>query len=109
MHNRTNAQPHNYTDEQSGVRTDAHLHGCADEQVSNHTTAQPFIRTDAQPHERTPAQAERLTTRESYDVYEDQAQTIEELRFRWSKERKKHVTKGQVMRELLEEILPTKR
>jgi hypothetical protein len=60
-------------------------------------------------HNRTNTQPSRPRTRETYDVYEDQAQSIQELQLKWGKERHKYITKGQVMRELLDEILPTKK
>jgi hypothetical protein len=97
-HERTNAQPRDYTPTQMHERTTTQLHGRSEAQPHNHTNAQL--------HERTPSQPERPRTRESYDIYEDQDQAIEELRLKWSKARKKHITKGQVMRELLDEILP---
>jgi hypothetical protein len=97
-HARTNAQPHDHTPAQMHERTTTQLHGRSDAQIHN--------RTNAQPHENTSTQPERPRTRESYDIYEDQDQAIEALRLEWSKARKKHITKGQVMRELLDEILP---
>jgi hypothetical protein len=92
-HGRTTEQTHEYTNTQTHVRADEHLHE----------------RTDAHLHKRTNAQPERRKSRESYDVYEDQVQAIEELALKWRKARGKHITKGQVMRELLDEILPAKR
>lgn len=99
LHDSAFTQPHNYTDTHLRTNTDTHLNSGTDARVPN--------RASTQSHERTPAQPdERPRTRETYDIYEDQAQTVEELRLQWSKSRKKHITKGQVMRELLDEILP---
>jgi hypothetical protein len=106
LHESTSAQLHNHTDTQLRNRTDTQPHTYTDAHMNGGTDAQSRNRTSTQSHERTLAQLERLRTRESYDIFEDQAQTIEELRLKWSKTRKKHITKGQVMRELLDEILP---
>jgi hypothetical protein len=105
-HERTDAQPNDHTPAQMNERTTTQLHDHTDAQIHNRTDAQSPNRATTQLHERTLAQPERPRTRESYDIYEDQDQTIEELRLKWSKARKKHITKGQVMRELLDEILP---
>jgi hypothetical protein len=78
-------------------------------QMNERAPAQTHKNTDAQLHNRTGTQTIRSTTRESFDIYLDQAETIETLRIRWKRERKKHITKGEVMRELLEEVLAKKR
>jgi hypothetical protein len=68
-------------------------------------------RTFERTHERSNVQkpAKRQIKRESFDVYEDQVQAIEELQLRRRRERGKHVTKGEVIRDLLDEILSQKK
>jgi len=86
-------------------------------QMNERSPVQTFTRTDEQPNKRT---AERLnkrtverparhTFRQSYDIFQDQALAIEDLCLKWSRERGKHITKGQVVRELLDEILAKKK
>lgn len=84
-------------------------HQGTDAQPHERTGAQMHVRASVQPHKRTSPRAGRALTRESYDVYRDQAEALEELRLRWRRERGRHITKGEVMRALLDEILATKR
>ncbi len=93
LHNRTNAQTFNNATEPLNERTDAQLHKRTNAQISGTSTNPPS----------------RLTTRESFDIYADQLEAFEELRLRLKKQRGKHITKGELMRELLEEILQTKK
>jgi hypothetical protein len=71
-----------------------------------------YERTDAQTHEHTNAQKEvqvktieRPLTRESFDIYEDQLEAFEQLRLRLKRVRGRHIGKGELMRELLDQIL----
>ena len=98
---RTDAQAPEHTNAQTRNGTDEHLNERAD--------AQPHKRTTAQIRNTSTNPAPRQTTRESFDIYEDQLQSFEELRLRLKKQRGKHITKGELMRELLEEILPSKK
>jgi hypothetical protein len=93
LYERANAQPRENTDAQMHKGTDARTPE----------------RADAQTHKRTDTQNPRRLTRESFDIYEDQAQAIEEMRLRLRRERGRHVTKGEVMRELLETALAAKK
>lgn len=94
----------------------AQPHKRADAQPHRRATAQTHNRTDAQAHERasTPTHKAALDdetrgkTRESFDIYQDQNEAIEQLRMRWKKEQGRHFTKGEIMRILLDEILPSK-
>lgn len=65
-------------------------------------------RSSVQVNERPAEHPGRPIFRQSYDIFRDQADAIEELRMRWSKQRRKYITKGQVVRELLDDILTTK-
>ncbi len=84
-------------------------HKGTDAQPHARTSAQMHVRAPVQPHKRTSSRSGRALTRESYDVYRDQAEALEELRLRWRRERGRHITKGEVMRVLLDEILAMKR
>lgn len=90
-------------------RTDAQTHENTDAQIHKRTDARMPERADTQIHKRTDAQNQRALTRESFDIYEDQAQAIEEMRLRLRRERGRHFTKGEVMRELLETALAAKK
>ena len=103
------AQAHERTVAPLNSRTDAPLHERTDTQTRNRSTAQAHEHTSTQLNSSTDAQPTRPRSRETYDVYEDQAQAIHELQLKWSKERRKYITKGQVMRELLDAVLPTKK
>lgn len=98
---RSNAQMHERTDAQLSIHTNAHLNERTDEQMHKRTNAQLPV-TDEK-------NTSRPTTRESFDIYEDQLQSFEELRLRLKKERGRHITKGELMRELLEDILQHKK
>lgn len=88
-------------------RSDNQTHERTNEQLHERTNEQPHNRSDAQTHERTNAPPSRPISRYSYDIYDDQADAIEALRLQWHKKRGRHITKGQVMRELLEQVLKT--
>lgn len=96
-------------DTQLHERTDAQMHERTTTQPHEGTTAQPHKRADAQPHNHLQPSSERKTTRESFDIFEDQAEAIERLRLQWKREQGRHFTKGEVMRTLLEEILALKK
>ncbi len=106
---RTDAQPHEHTTAQPLNRTNEHLIERTPAQMSVRTDAQMHIRTNAQPSNTGTNSTSRTTTRESFDIYIDQLEAFEELRLRLKKQRGKHITKGELMRELLEEILQTKK
>ena len=95
------------TDAQTHERTTERMHENTNEQTHERTNTQPHNRADAQTHERTDAPPSRPISRYSYDIFDDQADAIEALRLQWHKKRGRHITKGQVMRELLEQALKT--
>lgn len=90
-------------------RADAQLHKRTDAQTFNGANEPLSERTDAQTSGTSTNAPSRSTTRESFDIYADQLETFEALRLRLKKQRGKHITKGELMRELLEEILQTKK
>jgi hypothetical protein len=90
-------------------RTDAQLHKRMNAQTFNSTNEPLNERTNAQTSGTSTNPPSRLTTRESFDIYADQLEAFEELRLRSKKQRGKHITKGELMRELLEEILQAKK
>jgi len=100
--------PTNQTVEHLNERTDEHLNTRTDEHVNERTPERLNERTPEQVNSRTVEQPPRTVSRKSYDIYDDQAEAIDALVLRWSKERKKYITKGQVVRELLDEIIPLK-
>jgi hypothetical protein len=67
------------------------------------SNVQAFKRSDVQMNERSSVQLGRRVIRHSYDIYQDQAEAIDELVVKQRRERGKYVTKGEVMRELLDE------
>lgn len=104
----SNVQANDRTSEQVNDRSDEHLNGRTYEQAINRSSAQVNDRSVEQQNDRTDERPERPVSRKSYDIYDDQAEAIEDLVYRWGKERKRYITKGQVMRELLDEIIPQK-
>ena len=86
-----------------------HLNERTDEQMNKRTPEHLNERTAEQPHtvER-PQKPERPIHRQSFDLYDDQAQAIDALCLKWRKERGHHITKGEAIRELLDAILPSK-
>lgn len=93
---------------QANERSDEPLHNRTTEQVNSRSSEQLNERPNERTVKRTNERFERAIFRKSYDIFEDQAEAIDDLAYRWTKERKKHITKGQVLRELLNEILPKK-
>jgi hypothetical protein len=90
-------------------RTNAQTRKSTDAQIHERTHERMPERTKTQMHKRPNAQTAQKLTRESFDIYEDQAQAIEEMRLRLRRERGRHVTKGEVMRELLATALAAKK
>ena len=96
-------------------RTPERLNSRTNERLNTRTVVQPNERTDERLNNGTPEHSNNRTverptrtiSRKSYDIFDDQAQTLDELALQWSKERKKYITKGQVVRELLDEIIHT--
>ncbi|MBN8592780.1 MAG: hypothetical protein J0M33_13535 [Anaerolineae bacterium] len=97
------------TDEQMNKRTPEHLNERTDEQMNERTPEHLNERTVEQPHVVEKSQKlERPIHRQSFDLYDDQAQAIDALCLKWRKERGHHITKGEAIRELLDAILPSK-
>ncbi len=89
------------TDEQVNVRAVERLNSRTDEQMN--------VRADERVNARTNERPSRPVSRQSYNIYDDQAEAIDGLALRWRKERGRHITKGEVMRELLDQALKTQR
>jgi len=96
------------TPERLNVRTDEPVNTRTVEHPNTRTPEHLNGRTLEQMNSRTVEQSPRTISRKSYDIFDDQAEALDELALKWSKERKKYITKGQVVRELLDEIIPTK-
>lgn len=103
LNSRTVEQMNKRPSEQMNIRADERMNERSDVQVNSRTTEQVQIKDS---DERKP---ERSIHRQSYDLYDDQAEAIEALCLKWRKERGRHIKKGEAMRELLDEILPTKK
>ncbi|MCA0456141.1 MAG: hypothetical protein LCI00_19340 [Chloroflexi bacterium] len=93
---RTDAQTHERTVDRLHKRTNEHLSESTDAQIRSRANAQKQIGAKA---------IERLVTRESFDIYEDQLETFEQLRLHLKKARGRHIGKGELLRELLDQIL----
>jgi hypothetical protein len=90
-------------------RTVEHLNVRSDEQMNKRTPEHLNERTAEQPQAvEKPQKPERPIHRQSFDLYDDQAQAIDALCLKWRKERGHHITKGEAIRELLDAILPSK-
>lgn len=97
LFHRSDEQTHERTDEQTPKRTP--------EQVNIRTDEHLSVRTDEQTNKRTDEHPARIISRQSYNIYDDQAEAIEILQLRRRKERGRHITKGEIMRELLDKAL----
>ncbi len=97
MNGRTNEHLNVRAVEPMNTRTDERMNVRADERLNSRTDAQANVRTDERPS--------RPISRQSYNIYDDQAEAIDGLALRWRKERGRHITKGEVMRELLDQAL----
>ncbi|MBK8025760.1 MAG: hypothetical protein IPK19_31310 [Chloroflexi bacterium] len=71
------------------TRTDEHLNVGTHEQMNTFKAEHPA----------------RPIHRQSYNIHDDQAEAIDALALRWRKERGRHITKGEVVRELLDVAL----
>ena len=91
-----------HSGEQAHERTDEHLNIRTSEQTNTRTGEQVNTRAPEHLNSRTNEQANRSISRQSYNIYDDQAEAIELLAMRWRKERGKHITKSELVRELLE-------
>lgn len=82
-------------------------------QMNERTNERANVPTNARPDEQTSEPTQKPVDREyhryTYDLFDDQAEAIDELTFRWRKEKGKHVTKGFVIRTLLDEALKLQR
>ncbi len=94
---------------QPNERTDTRTNTSSPVQSTARTNERPNDITPERLPERTPvpssAPKSRAYHRYTYDIFDDQAEAIDDLTFRWRKEKGKHVTKGFVMRTLLDEAL----
>ena len=109
LNERSSEQVNRRTNEQMNERPAEQMNIRSDEQVNKRTPEQTNERTSEQtkPAEK-PSAPERPIHRQSYDLYDDQAEAIEALCLKWRKERGRHITKGEAIRELLDAILPSK-
>ncbi len=90
-------------------RTDEQMNARTDERLNESTSEQANVRTDERLNRRTSERPSRSVSRQSYNIFDDQAEAIDGLALRWRKERGRHITKGEVMRELLDQALKTHR
>lgn len=65
------------------------------------------VRSDERISEPIRHQPERSFHRYSYDIYDDQVEAIDALAYRWRKKQGRHITKGEVIRTLLDIALQT--
>jgi hypothetical protein len=70
--------------------------------MNENTNVQTHNRSTEQMHERSDEQDLRSITRASFDVYEDQVEKMEVLLIKRKKTLKRRVTKGEVMREIID-------
>jgi hypothetical protein len=113
LYNRSGEPPHERTTEQTHRRTDELLNKGTDEQANIRTPEQVHyrtderasIRTDEQTNERTDEAPSLPISRQSYNIFDRQAEAIELLALRWRKARGRHITKSEVVRELLGKAL----
>lgn len=103
MNNRTVEPVNEGTPEQMNTHADERLNERSDVQVNSRTGEPVEVKESAE------KKPERPIHRQSYDLYDDQAEAIEALCLKWRKERGRHITKGEAMRELLDEILAFKK
>jgi hypothetical protein len=104
-HGRTSEQTHRRTDEPLNKRTDAQVNEGTGEQANNRTDEQASVRADEQVNKRTDEDTSGLISRQSYNIFDAQAEAIELLALRWRKQRGRHITKSEVVRELLGKAL----
>ncbi len=73
---------------------------------NNHTDERMNVRTNEQmnerPSERSNVQDYRTIIRKSYDIFVDQATMIDEWAIKQQRKAGKHITKGEVMREIID-------
>lgn len=101
VYERPTVQPNERTDAQTNASTIVQVSVRPDERTNDSTNERQHERTIAP----SPLPQERPYHRYTYDIFDDQAEAIDDLTFRWRKEKGKHVTKGFVMRTLLDEAL----
>ncbi|MCK6581281.1 MAG: hypothetical protein L6Q98_24590 [Anaerolineae bacterium] len=93
------------TPEQTLIRTSEPMNARTDEQTNNRTDEHKNVGTHEQVNGFRPDQPARPIHRQSYNIHDDQAEAIDALALRWRKERGRHITKGEVVRELLDAAL----
>lgn len=93
-HNPTKAHSHEDTSVLMHARTNTPTHKRADEQLNK--------APDVQLHERTNVHSYRVIARKTLDLYLDQIEQLDELVVRRRRELKRHVTIGEVAREIVD-------
>jgi hypothetical protein len=78
------------------------LNNRSNAQLNENTIVQTHNRSTEQTNERSDEQDLRSITRASFDVYEDQVEKMEVLLIKRKKTLKRRVTKGEVMREIID-------
>ena len=94
--------------EQMNKRTIEQMNERSDERMNTRTNEQMNERSNVQVKSAAEKKPPRPIHRQSYDIFDDQAEAIEALCLKWRKERGRRITKGEAMRELLGEVLATK-
>ncbi len=102
---RTDDRLNEGTSEQTNEGTFERMNDRTVEPLNETTHERLNVRSSERPNERTVERPSRPISRQSYDVFDDQAEAIASLALRWRKTKRRHVTKGEVIRELLEEAL----
>lgn len=83
-------------------RTDERMNIRTIEQVNVRTNERLNERTDEQTNERSNVQDYRPIARKSYDIYLDQSEWIDEWAIKQQRKLGRHVTKGEVVREIID-------
>lgn len=102
--------PSTETDKKPTIEKTVYMNGRTDEQTNTRTVEQMNVRTNERLNERTVEQTNERSTvqdyrpiaRKSYDIYIDQAEMIDEWAIKQQRKLGRHVTKGEVMREIIE-------
>ena len=98
--NRQATQPKKLTPQTT--QKSVQVHNRSTERMNENTSVQTHKRSNEQTHERSDEQDLRSITRASFDVYEDQVEKLEVLLIKRKKVLKHRVTKGEVMREIID-------